>query len=164
MKDEAAPKDKAATEKPTEKLADCGRGDSRSYGHIVEWRLKPGSEALDDVLPYNDVGKDWKHMPYDVAQLPINEQHTANRLIRPYVKELDGKRIGHHGLVTKVVAEAVLACFKTALTRAQEIHCEFRIKCVRVHEVYTLTTVVEGSDDQVRKESAREMLDALDRP
>ncbi len=118
-------------------------GSGTSYGFIVEWRLKPESVLLSELLSYDAVQKEWCQAPYSIKDFVKLSEIEANLIIRPYIKE---SYFGGHpsDVVDKLVGEAIIACLKTSTPYKMIAHIEWRL--TRVCEKYSHK--IEASEEQ----------------
>lgn len=136
-----------------------GRGKSTGYGYILEWRLKPESVPLIDVLPrgLGQVGKDWSQGPYQIEQLG-RLGVDAERLIRPMIEKFDWGR-SEHGLVSLKVSKAILACLLTSIPEGLLKNVEWRIVRIRLEKSYELILDNPGSDAEDFQNGIQNILD-----
>lgn len=105
--------------------------DSTGYGYMVEWRLKEESKALTNIVLANyDLSTKWQQAQYNIDTLG---KLSDTKLIRPYISNsISYLEKSQYGLVTELVAEAILACLKTSVDPRLEDHIEWRIACFKL--------------------------------
>ncbi len=84
-----------------------------NHGYIVEWR------CVDDVKIMGRIDQEfprqeWEQAPYDIKKMRFDD--GANKLVRPIISHWDDHSLhslAGHGLVSLLVAKAIIACLKT---------------------------------------------------
>ena len=138
-----------------EQERDHESSDSTLIGYYVEWRLKPGSEAIADINATHDVKNKWTRAPYKAKEFIL--QGESATLIRPLIKGYIAERLARYDIVTKEVGIAIIACMKTGIIRPEmQKHVEWRLQCVELKESYSVKDV-EG--DVARKLDTQALLD-----
>jgi len=130
---------------PTERTS-YSKGNSTCYGYIAEWRLKPESAVLKTLLPYPDVSPKWAQALYTVSEL-ARLGPDANKLVRPYIHEIDTFNKSQHGLVNELAAEAIIACLKTVVRYNMIEHIEWRTVRIRLTSSHEM--VLDDRDTEV---------------
>lgn len=128
------------------------QGSAETSGFIVEWRLK---EKIIMITERGQLGKyptnEWGKAPYDIEEMRFNSQ--TSRLIRPIINDSafgyrNPHSISNYGLVDKLTADAIIACFRTmvradsALSLAEE-HIEFRARLLKLNYNFKLEKAEE---------------------
>ena len=135
-----------------EKDREYGSGTATEHGYMVEWRLKPESRALADVLNYGNVEEIWRQAQYKISQLG-RSQDAAN-VIQPAVNEWSKER-SNHGLVGHKVA--VMACLQTSTDRKLLKHVEWRIVRIELKTTHKLTRSDDDKDHENRMNEIKAM-------
>lgn len=112
-------------------------------GCIVEWRLKPESTALKDVMSFDDARPNWRQAPYTIDAL--GRDNVSHQVVQPFISPHDDI-LARYDLVTELVAEAIIACLKTAVQPRLLAHVEWRIAHVRLEASHKIFE--EDSDGQ----------------
>ena len=93
-----------------------------NHGYIVEWRGVGGVKIMapiDQVYPREE----WGQAPYDIKKMRLDG--NAMTLVRPVISHWDDVLSPHslsaHGLVSILVAEAIIACLKTLVVAHPEL-------------------------------------------
>lgn len=139
-----------------EEKTNYGSGNSTCHGYILEWRLKPESAPLADLLPrhLSQTSEDWEHGPYNIEQLG-QLGDPAEKLIRPMIDKKYDWGKSEHGLVSHRVAVAILACLRTALPEKLLKHVEWRIVRVKLEKSHKLTRDDDDLDAEKRSDELK---------
>lgn len=123
-------------------------------GYIVEWRGVGGIKIMariDQEYPREE----WRQAPYDIKKMRLDG--PAGAIVRPVLSHWDDldspHSLGAHGLVSRLVADAIIACLKTFIEAHPELttlakYIEFRARpCKLVFDwKVTKDTMDEDSD------------------
>ena len=146
---------KAATPEPSAEKESYGHSNLTTYGYMVEWRLKPESAAITDLLGVHDVKPEWRKGPYSIEQLGL--VGDAQKLIRPCIEKGFGD-MERQGLVGRKVAIAIIACMETSLRPKILKHIEWRIVRIKLEKSHTLT---RDDDNQAAEEDINTLYDVF---
>lgn len=133
-------------------------GSSDGYGYVLQWRLKPESEALADIFSkMGDPGKVWSNAPYSIEDLGIIGE-ISKVLVRPMIKKYDAD-LSKYGLVRRDIAVAIHACLLTSTPSKLLKHVEWRISRLKIKTSHNIVYDNDGHDTEARSDMFREAME-----
>ena len=123
-----------------------------NHGYIVEWRGVGGVKIvarIDQEYPCEE----WRQAPYDIKKMRL--EGPAGAIVRPIISHWDDFDSPHslaaHGLVSLLVAEAIIACLKTFIEAHPDLnqlakYIEFRARPCKLVFDWKVTKDATGDE------------------